>query len=152
MATTVNPTIADVTIRRAKSSSAWVFGGLILLLTLAIYSGELHRLYDTWLMREDLSYGILVPPVAAYSAWLQRKRIFGSAAETDLRGLFAVGAACALFLTGRLGAEFFLIRTSLVLLLAGLIWTFWGRQRLQALAFPLILLESSIPLPMLVYN
>lgn len=129
-----------------------MLGGVILLLTLVLYAADLSRLYDTWLVREDLSYGILVPPVAAYSAWSRRKRIFALRAETDLLGLFPIVVACAMFLAGRLGAEFFLIRTSLVLLVAGLVWTFWGWQRLRALAFPLILLESSIPLPMLLYN
>jgi exosortase len=32
------------------------------------------------------------------------------------------------------------------------VWTFWGRQRLRLLLFPLVVLESAIPLPMLLYN
>ena len=151
LATTANTALAGAATRDNRLP-AGAFSALILLLMFAIYAGELRQLYTTWLDHEDLSYGILVPPVAAYFAWVQRKRILSAAAETDLRGLFPIGAACAMFLAGRLGAEFFLIRTSLVLLLAGLVWTFWGRQRLRALTFPLILLESSIPLPMLLYN
>ena len=60
--------------------------------------------------------------------------------------------ACLVFLLGKLAAEFFLARTSLVLLLAGLVWTFWGLGRLKTLAFPLVLLATMVPLPAIVYN
>jgi exosortase len=150
--TTVNSTVIDAAKHRGMSPPACVFTVLIASLIVAIYAGEMRRLWDTWLDHEALSYGMLVPPVAAYVAWLQRKRVLSMATDTDLRGLALVAAASGMFLAGRLGAEFFLTRTSLVLLLAGLVWTFWGWQRLRALAFPFILLESSIPLPMLLYN
>jgi exosortase len=57
-----------------------------------------------------------------------------------------------LFLAGKLAAEFFLQRFSFILVLAGAIWLYWGKVRLRRLAFPLILLATSIPLPALLYN
>jgi hypothetical protein len=42
-----------------------------------------------------------------------------------------VAFACLVFLAGSLSAEFFLSRISLVMLLAGLVWTFWGMARLR---------------------
>jgi exosortase len=56
------------------------------------------------------------------------------------------------FLVGELGAEFFLTRLSLVIILAGLIATFWGFPRLKKLMFPMLLLVTMIPLPALVWN
>jgi exosortase len=69
----------------------------------------------------------------------------------DGRGTWLVAAACLLFLTGKLAAEFFLARISFVLLLAGFVWTFWGRARLGKLAFPFVLLATMVPLPALIY-
>jgi exosortase len=152
LATTANTAVIEAAKPRGTSLPIRIFAILIVSLVIAVYAGEIRRLVDTWLDHEALSYGMLVPVVAAYVAWLQRKRVFSISAETDLRGLVLVAAAGGLFLAGKLGAEFFLTRTSLVLLLAGLAWTFWGWQRLRALTFPLVLLESSIPLPMLLYN
>jgi exosortase len=63
-----------------------------------------------------------------------------------------IAGACLLYVLGKLGAEFFLPRLSFVILLAGLIWTFWGYGRLRTLAFPLLLLATMVPLPVLVYN
>ena len=40
----------------------------------------------------------------------------------------------------------------MVVMLAAFTWTFWGRKRLRALAFPLVLLGAMVPLPAIVYN
>jgi exosortase len=56
------------------------------------------------------------------------------------------------YLLGKLGAEFFLPRISFVILLAGLVWTFWGYKRLRTLTFPLLLLATMVPLPVIFYN
>jgi exosortase len=53
---------------------------------------------------------------------------------------------------GKLASEFFLMRIAFVLLLAGLIWTFWGLARLRTLTFPILLLAAMVPLPVMVYN
>jgi len=45
-----------------------------------------------------------------------------------------------------------MMRFAFVLLLVGLVWTFWGFPRLRTLAFPFLLLATMIPLPVMVYN
>jgi exosortase len=39
----------------------------------------------------------------------------------------------------------------LVLVVAGIVWTFWGAARLRQLLLPLLLLATAIPMPSLVY-
>jgi len=63
------------------------FGISILALVIALYAGEVGHLASTWMDHEDLSYGMLVPPVAVFVAWIQRRRVLSTPAETDLRGL-----------------------------------------------------------------
>jgi len=152
LATLANRAVLETEKERGPSLAVRTFALVIAALIIAVYAGEMQRLVGTWLDHEALSYGLLVPPLAAYLAWLRRKQIASIPGDTDLWGLIVVAAASSLFLAGKLGAEFFLSRTSLVLLLAGLVWTFWGRKRLQILVFPLIVLASAIPLPMLLYN
>jgi exosortase/archaeosortase family protein len=72
--------------------------------------------------------------------------------NTDLRGLVVVAFACAVFLAGKLSADLFVTRFSGVLLIAGLVWTFIGAVQLRGLFVPLMVLSSSIPLPLLVTN
>jgi exosortase len=95
---------------------------------------------------------MLVPPLALYVAWLRRKITLSQPVAPDARGVLLLCLGCLLFLVGRLGAEFFLSRSSFVVVLAGLILTFWGAPRLKTLAFPLVLLVTMVPLPNLVYN
>src|SRR5205823_4202469 len=97
-------------------------------------------------------HGLLIPPLALYVAWVHRNLTFANASAADNRGLWVVGGACLVFILGKLGAEFFLPRISFVILIAGLLWTFWGYPRLRTLAFPLLLLATMVPLPVILYN
>jgi exosortase len=63
-----------------------------------------------------------------------------------------IALACLVFLAGTLAAELFLTRISLLLLLAGFSWTFWGLPRTRVLLLPLLLLATAIPLPAIIYN
>ena len=53
---------------------------------------------------------------------------------------------------GRLGADLFLERSSVLILLVGLLLTIGGTALVRVLAFPLLLLPFMIPLPGVVYN
>jgi exosortase len=124
----------------------------VALLLVLVYADSLRRLVSDWSDDPNASFGLLVPPLALYAAWLLRKRTLAIPAKEDARGLALVFAGCLVFVVGRLGAEFFLTRISLIIVLAGLTWTFWGGGRLRSVAFPFILLSTAIPLPALIYN
>src|ERR1035438_9150037 len=132
--------------------SAWLKSGIVALLIGLIYASVLKDLALDWWNEERLSYGFLIPPLALYVAWMRRRLTFAETATPNSRGLWLIGAACLLFLLGKVGAEFFISRMSFVLLLAGLTWTFWGSERLRSLAFPFLLLATMVPLPVIVYN
>jgi exosortase len=117
-----------------------------------LYANTTRDLFQDWWTREDASYGMLIPPIAGYIAYARRSLTFAVPPRLDSRGLFGITLACLLFVAGKLGAEFFLNRVSLVVLMAGIAWTFWGLPRTRTLAFPLLLLATMIPLPALVYN
>lgn len=130
----------------------WIPIGVIAALFVALFWDVTASMYQIWMSDDAYSHGILVPPLAGYLVWLDRERIFGIPAERDDRGLLLVAAGCLTYLLGRLGAEFFLTRQSMVIMLAGVALTFWGWERLKALAFPFLLLATMVPLPQIVYN
>ena len=68
------------------------------------------------------------------------------------RGLVWIVIACVTFIFGKLASEFFMMRFAFVILLAALVWTFWGFPRLRTLGFPFLLLATMVPLPIMVYN
>lgn len=118
----------------------------------AIYSFILPDLAAEWWNVDASSYGMIIPPMALYVAYLRRRTTFAIPVEQDLRGLWLLASGCLLFVLGGLAAEFFISRISFVVVLAGLTWTFWGWKRLRSLAFPFILLTTMVPPPGIVYN
>ena len=118
----------------------------------ALYQEVFVSLVDDWWNTPALSHGLLIPPLAVGLAWMRRERTRALTVAPDSRGLLLLAAASALFLIGHLAAEFFLTRISFVVLLTALAWTFWGAARLRALALPLLLLATMVPLPAVVYN
>ena len=121
-------------------------------LTGVLYGPVLMDLFSDWWNVPAASQGLLIPPLALYIAWLRRKETLRTPAAPGAFGLALIAAACALFLLGKLAAEFYLTRISFVLLLAGLVWTFWGTTRFRTLLFPFLLLATMVPLPALIYN
>ena len=137
---------------RIQASPIWLETALIAGLVVLLYSEIIPDLVSDWWTQPALSYGLLIPPLALYIAGLRRDVTFSIPAKRSWSGCWLVAFACLVFLAGSLSAEFFLSRISLVLLLAGLVWTFWGMARLRTLSFPFLLLATMVPLPQIVYN
>ena len=133
-------------------SRTWIKIVAIAGLVAALYIEIIPDLAAEWWTVDASSYGMLVPPIALYIAYLRRGTTLAIPARPDRRGLWLIALACLVFLGGTLSAEFFLARISFVLLLAGLAWTFWGFPRFRTLAFPFVLLGTMVPLPVIVYN
>ena len=135
----------------SRLSAAFLAQAAVLLaLMLALYAAVLADLANDWWTDPTLSQGLLIPPLALYIAWLRRDITFSHPLAPESRGILLTAGACLIFVLGKLAAEFFLCRISFVIVLAGLIWTFWGMPRLRTLAFPFLLLATMVPLPSIV--
>ncbi len=121
-------------------------------LLVALYWGVLADLASEWWNESASSYGMLVPPMAIWVAWLRRREISELPAAPDMRGLWLTAMGCICLMLGELAGEFFLRRISFVVVLAGIVWTFWGLKRFRRLAFAFVLLATMVPLPALLYN
>ena len=144
--------IKDVSRGRHVAMSNWIKTGLVFGLVVALYAEVIADLASEWWTVSSSSYGMLIPPLAGYIAYMKREVVLAIPAKQDLRGLQLTVLACLFLIGGHLAAEFYLARISIVLLAAGLVWTLWGVQRLRALTFPLILLATMVPLPAIIYN
>jgi exosortase len=154
MATATNPLPEEAAASplRVWNRLAWTQAGLITILILVLYGWTLADLANDWWTDPALSQGLLLPPLAIAIAWMRRSLTLSEPVKPDNRGFLWIVTACFLFLLGKLGAEFFLARISFVILLVGLLRTFWGVRRVRTLVFPLLLLATMVPLPALVYN
>jgi exosortase len=137
---------------RSDSYSVWLKVSAVVALIWLLFFDVLVDMAHDWWIEPAWSQGMLLPPLALYIAWAHRSQTFGLVAAPDARGLLLTTLACLMFLLGKLASEDFTTRISFVILLAGLIWTFWGIQRLRTLAFPILLLACMVPLPVMLYN
>lgn len=117
------------------------------------YWGVLPRLAHFWWEDENYSHGLLIPFIIGYILWSERDRLARVARRpATLWGGAAVVAALLALWAGTAGAELFVQRASLVLLLAGVTVYFWGFRMLRAVVVPLFLLALAIPIPTIVFN
>ncbi|HLM55803.1 MAG TPA: exosortase/archaeosortase family protein [Pyrinomonadaceae bacterium] len=117
------------------------------------YWSVLTRLGRFWWTDENYSHGLLIPFVVGYILWTGRERLAAiEKRPSTLWGAAAVAAALTALWAGAAGAELFMQRTSLVLLLAGVVIYFWGWRLLRALVVPFVLLALSIPIPAVIFN
>ena len=135
-----------------KDHFFWLKVSLVSGLVIALYFRVLPDMAMDWWNDPSASHGILIPPFALYIAWTRRSLTMAEPVVPDFRGIWLTMSACLMLIVGILGAEFFLTRASFVVLLAGLIWTFWGAGRFRTLLFPLVLLLTMVPLPQIIYN
>ena len=118
-----------------------------------VYATVLVKLGHDWWTDENYSHGLLIPFVIIYIVWSQRERFARLAQKpATIMGLTAVLAALFALWAGTAGAELFMQRTSLVLILAGTVLYFWGFALLRLLVVPLFLLLLAIPIPAIVFN
>ena len=129
------------------------YAAAVLLLSLGVaYAHVITKLVSDWANNDNYSHGFLVVPLAAYLAWERR----GSLVATDPRpsavGLLVVCAGVAMLAAGTLGAELFISRISLLVVLGGSILFLGGWRHLRVLAFPLAFLLLMIPIPAIIFN
>jgi exosortase len=136
---------APIPIRR------WALGVLAVMIAV-LYAGTLVRLVSDWLHDPNYSHGILVAPFSAYLVWRNRGTLRLLPIRPTWWGLAGIVGALVVLVVGKLGAELFLSRSSLVLLIAAMVLFFAGWRWLRALAFPLAFLFLMIPIPALIFD
>jgi exosortase len=130
----------------------WLPAIVLIGLLVALYWDILAKLVYDWYTQPDFSHGFLVAPFSAYLIWTKRETLRKTPVCQSWAGVPLIIAGIVTLFLGVYGAELFLARLSLLMLLGGLIWTLAGRQMLRELRFPLLVLLLGIPWPKVIYN
>ena len=117
-----------------------------------LYYDILARLATDWWIDPNFSHGFLVPVFSGFVVWQDRKQLAALPQKPSWFGLAVIAGALVVLIVGVLGAEFFLSRSSLVLLIGGLVICFLGWGHFRAILFPLAFLFFMIPIPVIVFN
>lgn len=126
---------------------AGVLAGAVVAIVIGLYA----RVFPVWL--EDLwsdpnySHVYIVPIISGFVIW-QRRRVLGTVSiHGSWLGLPLLLAGLGALLVGDIGAETFLMRSSLIVVIGGLVLCHLGPGMLRALAFPLAFCLFLVPMP-----
>ena len=135
-----------------RSTSGWpvslgVLGLAIAALLVGLYWAVLRDLARQWWSDPDYGHGFLVPLFSALLLWRERDRLRALTPRGASAGLALLMLGAGALLVGDIAAENFLMRTSLIIILGGLVLFHLGPEVLRVVAFPLAFLFFMVPLP-----
>jgi exosortase len=151
-------TLQRITLRRIigrhiKPAIPFWQAAILAALSLWLYGPTIYRLVLQWAATDsDFSHGFFVPLFSAFVLWQERRRLSEIILKPSWWGLPLLAFALCVLIVGRLGAELFLARVSMLLLIAGLVVLFAGWNFFRAVFFPWAFLLLMIPIPTLVFN
>jgi exosortase len=125
-----------------------VLAGLLLWL----YVPVLTHLVAQWWNDPDFSHGFFVPFFSAFVIWRERSQLTRLNPQPSWWGLFFLASGMCVLIVGQLGADIFLPRVSLLIVLASLIVLFFGWNFFRALLFPWAFLFLMVPIPEIIFN
>jgi exosortase len=140
-----------------RNSTQFLFGpswqfAILGALGLWLYWTTLLGLVTQWWKDPNFSHGFFVPLFSAYIVWQEKDRRARILRQPSWSGLIPIVVGLGVLIVGRMGAELFLDRSSLLLVLAGVIIVFAGWNLFRALFFPWAFLALMIPIPTLIFN
>jgi len=131
-----------------RSSWGLVLVSLIVgLLSIWPYRDGLNQILLWWAGAPEDSYGVMIPPVAAFLIWQQKDRLERIPFTGSWLGVAVVLLGGAFLGFGQLGTIFTIVQYAYVITLYGLILSFLGWPAYRIIAVPLLILLFMIPMP-----
>lgn len=141
-----------ITGEKSWNSKNSILGSVVLAGALLLYFPFLTKLVADWGTNEDYSHGYFIPFLSAYFIYSMHKQLTELEIRANNWGLVLILLGLAQLLVGKIGSEFFLQRTSLILVILGLILFLLGWDFFKKLLFPVLYLLFMIPLPAIIWN
>ncbi|HIQ37603.1 MAG TPA: exosortase [Desulfocapsa sulfexigens] len=133
--------------RQAILSLGIMLGGLVFL-----YFPILQNLAHDWDTNDNYSHGYFIPILSAYLIYTYKDELKHLPLQSNILGLFLFAAGLVQLIIAQTGSEFFLQRTSLIPVLAGLVLFCLGFAFLKKLFLPIVYLIFMVPLPAIIWN
>jgi exosortase len=132
-------------------SQRWQAAVLVLLLGW-LYSSILFHLVKQWAGDPNFSHGFFVPLFSLWVLWQNRSELAKLPSVPSAWGLLILFLGLNVLILGVLGAELFLSRISLLIVIAGLVIFFKGWHYFRMILFPWAFLVLMVPIPAIVFS
>ncbi len=117
-----------------------------------IYSHAIATLISDWFNDPNFSHGFLIPFVAAYMVWHKKNILKAIEDRPSSSGIIVIIFGMLCFLAGTIGSELFVMRSSMIITIAGMVIYLFGVKTFKAVLIPIIYLILMIPLPAIIWN
>ncbi len=125
---------------------------LALVILAAVYRSVVPEMVQQWYEDANYSHGFVVPLIAGYFAYQKRRQLAEVLVEPWWPGLVLLLLGVLQLVIGFLGTEFFTMRSSLVVTLAGTTLFLFGKKLFRLMLLPLAYLFFMVPLPYIIYD
>ncbi|MBV5329476.1 MAG: exosortase/archaeosortase family protein [Chlorobium sp.] len=125
---------------------------LILAALVGLYYPVLIKLAQDWSTNDNYSHGFFIPLISGYMIYIMRTELKNISVKPANWGLLLLLVGLGQLYIAKVGSEFFLQRTSLVLVLLGLVLFLLGKAMTRKLLLPIGYLIFMVPLPAIVWN
>lgn len=141
-----------MTDQKSWNSQSMVLAGTVFAALILLYLPFLKKLVLDWGVNEDYSHGYFIPFLCVYFIYSMRRDLEQLSIKPSSWGVLLIILGLAQLLVAKIGSEYFLQRTSLILVLLGVILYLLGWEYLKKLLFPVCYLIFMIPLPAIIWN
>ena len=116
-----------------------------------VYLPVIYELILTWYGDSNYSHGFLVPVVSGYLIWKKRQELSEIEKSTNSSGMILIAVGIIFFILGNAASEYFTVRFSLIVILFGLVYYYYGSGIIRRTWFEIIFLIFMIPIPYVIY-
>jgi len=126
--------------------------GLLLLAFLALYYPFIQTLVHDWDINDNYSQGYFIPFVSGFMIWSLRRELAAVELKPSNWGIALVALGLLQLFIAKVGSEYFLQRTSMIVVLFGISFFLFGGRLTKAVWLPLAYLIYMIPIPAIIWN
>lgn len=125
---------------------------LLLPLTVLMYYNIIPSMVEQWYNDPNYSHGFIVPLIAGYFLYERRDELLACDSAPAAFGLLIILFGLLQLCFGYLAFELYTMRSSFIVLLAGLILYFFGANVFRVMLLPVLYLFFMVPLPYIIYD
>ncbi len=117
-----------------------------------LYFPFLKTMISDWDSNPNYSHGYLIPFISAWLIYSLKDEIGRIKPLPSNWGILIIIIACLQLIVAKIGMEYFLQRTSIIMLFLGISLFLYGKDITLKIAIPIIYLIFMIPIPAIVWN
>lgn len=144
--------VASSVASSSPNRTSFCYLALLIAALIGLYFPVLLKLASDWSTNDNYSHGFFIPLISGYMIYTMRTDLNTISLQPVNWGLLLLLAGLGQLYIAKIGSEYFLQRTSLILVLLGATLFLMGTSIARKILMPISYLIFMIPLPAIIWN